>query len=90
MVGLDLIDQTFARLQRGLTGFDCWGYDDLHQGGAVAQSLECYFSVMGVMGSVPTGLVGVSIMWPPETETLVSLFCLCVTEGKKSETKTGR
>ena len=52
-------------------------------GGAVAQSVERSTPGEEVPGSIltvgcplPTGWVGVSIMWPAETEAMVSQLCL--------------
>ena len=55
-------------------------------GGGVAQSVERATPGEEVPGSIPdcgrplpTGWVGVSIMWPAETEVMVSQLCLlCV------------
>ena len=52
-------------------------------GGAIAQSVERATPGEEVPGSIPavgrplfTGWVGVSIMWPAETEVMVSQLCL--------------
>ena len=52
------------------------------EGGAVAQSVERATPGEEVPGSIPvvghrlpTGWVGVSIMWPAETEVMVSQLC---------------
>ena len=53
------------------------------EGGAVAQSVERAAPGEEVPGSIPavavrssTGWVGVSVMWPAETEVIVSQLCV--------------